>query len=56
LILADQDTPLKVKPSRIKSQIPKSWNEKQNAHTTLDPLFTHLFSSPKIRQAPYLQN
>jgi hypothetical protein len=46
LIFAEQATPLK--PSHIKSQIPKSWNDKQNAHTTLDPLFTHLLSSPKI--------
>jgi hypothetical protein len=40
LILADQATPL---------------NDKQNTHTTLDPLFTHLFFSPKIHQAPYLE-
>jgi hypothetical protein len=53
LILADQATPLI--PSHIKAHIPKSWDDKQNAHTTLDLLFTHILSSPKIHRAPYLQ-
>jgi hypothetical protein len=42
LTFADQATSLK--PSYIKSQIPKSWNKKQKCPHYFDPLFTHFFS------------